>query len=48
MGNVLDTKGNPYYKKLEIDDIIYDPYIWDIDIILSWKGKEVKVDITAA
>ena len=26
LSEVLDTKGNPYYKKLEIGDIVYNPY----------------------
>ena len=43
MGDELDAEGNLYYKKLEVDDIVYNPCTWDIAIVLSWKNNEVRV-----
>ena len=37
LGDVLGTKGNPYYKKLEIDNIVYNPYTWGITRVLFCK-----------
>ena len=48
MGDVLDSNGNPYYKKLEIDSIFYSPYTFDVARVLSWGNSVVKVNIYAA
>ena len=48
LGDILDAEGNPYCKKLAVDDIVYNPYNLDIGIILSWKDHEVKVNVYAA
>ena len=47
LGDVLDSEGNPYYKKLKIDDIVYKPYTWDIARVLFWKNSKVKVNVYA-
>ena len=48
MGDVLDSNGNPYYKKLEIDSILYNPYTFDVARVLSWGNSVVKVNIYTA
>ena len=48
LGDVLDTHGKPYHKKLDIDDIAHNPYTWAVGRVLSWKVKEVKFNITSA
>jgi hypothetical protein len=48
LADVLDSQGNPYYKKLEIDDIIYNPYTLGLGRILSWKDSRVRVNVHAA
>ena len=48
LGDVLDSEVNPYYKKLEIGDIVYNPYTWDVARVLSWKNSKVKVNVYAA
>ena len=48
LADVLDSQGNPYYKKLEIDDIIYNPYTLDLGRVLSWKDDKVRVSVHAA
>ena len=45
MGDVLDSEGNAYYKKLKIDDIVYKPYTWDITRVLFLKNSKVKVNV---
>ena len=48
LGDVLDSEVSPYYKKLEIGDIFYNPYTWDVARVLSWKNSKVKVNVYAA
>ena len=48
MGDVLDARDNPYYKKLEIDNILYKPYTFDVARVLSWGNSVVKVNIYIA
>ena len=48
MGDVLDSNSNPYYKKLEIDNILYKPYTFDVARVLSWGNSVVKVNIYTA
>ena len=48
MGDVLDSEVSPYYKKLEIGDIFYNPYTWDVARVLSWKNSKIKFNVYAA
>ena len=48
MGDVLDAQGSPYNKKLEIDDIFYNPYTYDVARVLSWNNIMVRVNIYTA
>ena len=48
MGDVLDSNSNPYYKKSEIDNILYKPYTFDVARVLSWGNSVVKFNIYAA
>ena len=48
MGETLDAQGNPYYKKLETDNIVYNPYTWGVARALSWNDSVIKVNIYVA
>jgi hypothetical protein len=48
LADVLDSQGNPYYKKLKVDDIVYNPYTLDVGRVLSWHDSVVKVNVYAA
>ena len=48
MADVLDSQGNPYYKKLEIDDIVYSPHTLTLGRVLSWNDSVVRVNVHAA
>ena len=44
----MSLEGNLYYKVLDIDSILHNPYTWDVVRFLSWKDNAVKVNIYAA
>jgi hypothetical protein len=48
LADVLDSQGNPYYKNLKIDDIVYNPYTLDVGRVLSWNDSVVRVNVYAA
>ena len=48
MSGILSLEGNPYYKELDVDSILHNPYTWDVVRFLSWKDNAVKVNIYAA
>ena len=39
LGDCFDTRGNPYYKKLELQDIIYNPFSQVVGEVAKWKSR---------
>jgi hypothetical protein len=48
LGNCLDLRGNPYYKKLEVGDIIYNPYQKLVAKVIKWKSRLCQVKVYAS
>ena len=48
LGNCLDLKGNLYYKKLEVGDIIYNPYQKLVAKVIKWKTRLCEVKVYAS
>ena len=47
LGNCLDLRGNPYYKKLKIGDIVYNPYQKLVAKVIKWKSRLCEVQVYA-
>ena len=47
-GNAIDRCGNPFYKRLQINDCVYSPDLREFARIFSWTESEVNVEVISA
>ena len=47
-GNALDRCGNPFYKRLQINDCVYSPSRREFARVFSWSESEVNVEVISA
>ena len=47
-GNALDRCGNPFYKRLQINDCVYSPDLREFARVFSWTESEVNVEVISA